>query len=242
MPFALTLVRLEEALRKPGCAVCRIEHEAALNAVDHLLWEHTNDPQTRREVRSAGGFFPDHTRLLVAMELSRSGPTLGVNLIYESLVESTLEDLRKRRTARRMSPGMGLFRRTRHAPAVECPVCQQMKQAGMNVLSSFMQALEERDSRLREAYLQSDGICLKHLRGWLDEAGDRFPRATDFVLEDTLERLKKYRAEMLEFIRKQNWEYREEPLTPEERRAWLKVLTLFTGLPAGRFDHHLPEF
>jgi hypothetical protein len=219
MPFALTLVRLEEALRKPGCAVCRLEHEAALNAVDHLLWEHTNDPQTRREVRSAGGFCPDHTRLLVAMELSRSGPTLGVNLIYESLV-----------------------RRARQARAAECPVCQQMKQAGMNVLSSFMQALEERDSRLREAYLQSDGICLKHLRGWLDEAGDRFPRATDFVLEDTLERLKKYRAEMLEFIRKQNWEYREEPLTPEERRAWLKVLTLFTGLPAGRFDHHLPEF
>ncbi len=242
MPFALTLVRLEEALRKPGCAVCRLEHEAALSAVDHLLWEHTNDPETRRQVREAGGFCPAHSRLLVAMELSRSGPALGVNLIYESLAESAVQDLRRRRAGRRSSLWTGRFRHAQTASAPECPICQQMKQAGMNVLSSLMQALEERDSRLREAYLQSDGICLGHLRGWMDEAGDRFVRATDFVLEDTLERLKRHRAEMLEFIRKQNWEYRDEPLTAEERRAWLKVLTLFTGLPAERFDHHLSEF
>lgn len=241
MPFALTLIRLEEALRKPGCAVCRLEHEAALNAVDHLLWEQTNDPQTRQNVRQAGGFCPEHTRLLTAMELSRSGPVLGVNLIYESLIESTLEDLRQRRAARK-APWTGWFRHAQPPAAMQCPICQQVHQAGMNILSSLMQALEERDERLREAYLQSDGICLRHLRGWLDAPGERFPHATDFVLEDTMERLKTQRGHMLEYIRKQNWEYREEALTPEERRAWIKVLTLFTGLPAERFDHHLPEF
>lgn len=241
MPFALTLIRLEEALRKPGCAVCRLEHEAALSAVDHLLWEQTNDPQTRQNVRQASGFCPEHTRLLTAMELSRSGPVLGVNLIYESLIESTLDDLRQRRAARK-APWTGWFRRAQPPAAMQCPICQQVHQAGMNILASLMQALEERDERLCQAYRQSAGICLRHLRGWLDAAGERFPRATDFVLEDTMERLKTQRGHMLEYIRKQNWEYREEALTPEERRAWLQALTLFTGLPAERFDHHVPEF
>jgi len=44
MSFALTLVRLEGALRKPGCALCQLEHESVLSTANHLLWEHTNDP------------------------------------------------------------------------------------------------------------------------------------------------------------------------------------------------------
>ncbi len=47
---------------------------------------------------------------------------------------------------------------------------------------------------------------------------------------------------MLEYIRKHNWAYRDEQLTPDEHSAWLRTLTFFTGLPPEKFTHQLDEF
>ncbi len=85
MAFALTLVRLIELLGQPGCPICRRRHDAAFEAVDMLLWEHVNDPAVRMQIIASRGFCNEHTRLLAATELSHSGTTLGINIIYEHL-------------------------------------------------------------------------------------------------------------------------------------------------------------
>jgi hypothetical protein len=37
MIFALSIVKKEEAMKKNGCPVCRIEHDAAIQSVDSFL-------------------------------------------------------------------------------------------------------------------------------------------------------------------------------------------------------------
>lgn len=44
MAFALTAVRIEEAMKQKGCPVCRLGIEAAVHSVDSFLWENVNDP------------------------------------------------------------------------------------------------------------------------------------------------------------------------------------------------------
>lgn len=93
MPFALTVSRLIEVLRDEGCPICRLERRVAAQSIDSFLWEKVNDPGTRKPIIDAYGFCPDHTRLLVAMELSNSGALIGVNLIYEHLGRLTAKEL-----------------------------------------------------------------------------------------------------------------------------------------------------
>jgi hypothetical protein len=64
----------------------------------------------------------------------------------------------------------------------------------------------------------------------LEQYRERYPQATQAVLEDTITRLERQQRLMSEFVRKSNWEYRVEELTEEEGLAWKKVLAFFMGL------------
>lgn len=254
MAFALSIVTLEEALGKPGCALCRLEHEAAIRLIDTLLWENTNDPASRKPINDAYGFCPEHTRLLVAIEISNSGPVLGVNMIYSLLAKIVSQDLKKTKSQlqsqARVSGALKkwagrIFQRKNHPvlqPQQPCPVCEMVKQSGKNILSILFEVIEASDPKLTEAYQRSDGICLQHLRLGLEIYAYRHPQAADFLIKDTINRLDTQQAQMLEYIRKHNWAYREEKLTPQERMAWLRTLTFFTGLPAEKFNHRVDDF
>jgi hypothetical protein len=71
---------------------------------------------------------------------------------------------------------------------------------------------------------------------------EKFPAAARLLIQDTLARLTTQEAQMQEYLRKHDWEYRAEGLTPEEQSAWLHTLTFFTGLPEARFTHKIKEF
>ncbi|GAP06856.1 hypothetical protein ATHL_01720 [Anaerolinea thermolimosa] len=254
MAFALSIVTLEEALEKPGCAICRLEHEAAIRWIDTLLWENTNDPATRKPINNAYGFCPEHTRMLVAIEISNSGPVLGVNIIYSLLAKIVSQDLKKVRSQPQAQTrfskvlrkwGEKFFQRKISIilqPQQRCPVCEMVEQSGRNILSILFEVIEAKDQKLIEAYQRSNGICLQHLRIGLENYMVRYPKSADFLIQDTINRLDTQQRQMLEYIRKHNWAYRDEKLTPQERIAWLRTLTFFTGYPAEKFNHRIDEF
>jgi hypothetical protein len=47
---------------------------------------------------------------------------------------------------------------------------------------------------------------------------------------------------MKEFIRKNNWAYRDEALSEAEDTAWRKTLGFITGLPGTVFTHKTDDF
>ncbi len=254
MAFALTAVRIEEAMKQPGCPVCRLGIEAAAHSVDSFLWENVNDPVVRQPIIDAYGFCPEHTRLLVAIEMASSGPVLGVNMIYEQLGRLVGNELKKlsfgeritlsikewwQRLIGRDGTAMG---RDYLAASGLCPVCKLQAQANLNTLTALFEELENQDDPLWKAYQASDGLCLAHIRIGMNHLSGRFPQAARRISENASQRLLQQSADMLEYVRKNNWEYRHERITPEESAAWRRTLTFFTGYPGNKFTFKVEDF
>lgn len=244
MTFALTAVKIEEAMKEPGCLVCRMARQTAVRAVDSFLWEHVNDAEVRQNIIEAYGFCPEHTLRLVASEMTNSGLVLGINIIYEQLGRVVSRDLRRVALPKKLAGGLQkrLPRRSRVLPPKRrCPVCELVEQANENVLAALFTELEDPQNSLRSAYPQSDGLCLLHLRSGLEKFAGEHPEAGHFLIQDTVERLEKQSQRMREYIRKSNWEYRDEVLTVNESNAWRQTLTFFTGYPESKFTFHVKD-
>ena len=260
MAFALLIVQLEEAMKKPGCPVCRMQHDAAVHSIDAFLWENVNDPVIRKPINDAYGFCVQHTQMLVAKEMMSSGPVLGVNIIYALLAKKVARELKQihpgsgRRNAaldslhkltERLPSKKFLNSAGKHrllVPAGRCPVCLVVEETGENVLETLFEILHAGEEHFAESYKASSGLCLEHLRSGLEQNMEKFPAAANLLIQDTLGRLTTQESQMQEYLRKHDWEYREEALTPEEQSAWLHTLTFFTGLPEARFTHKIKEF
>jgi hypothetical protein len=253
MAFALTISKLEDALRQPGCPVCRLGKDAAARAIDAFLWEHVTDPVSRQPIIDAYGFCQEHTRMLVAIEMASSGPVLGVNIIYEQLVRQVSRDLGAARVQgdapgrllHSLAARLGWKSAARRAvlPARRgCPACANVVSADGNHLMVLFEVIERDSDHLRELYLAADGLCFTHLRSGLGEAGERYPQAARWLVGETRARLERQSERMLEYIRKNNWQYRDERITPEEAEAWRQALNFFTGLPKERFTFLKDEF
>jgi len=248
MAFAITLINLEDAMKQSGCPLCYLNREVAKHSLESLLWENVNDPATRENINAALGFCPTHTQLLVMIELSNSGPVLGVNLIYEHLARIVGDDLSHARRRLGYNPFAKsrlnelLIKKPRKSKnsifgkKERCLICKLVDQTDLDFLAALFEDLNSDKSHLARALLKSDGLCLKHLEIGLENFASRYAKAAELLVTDSVKRLAAQSERMKEYIRKCNWEYRAEKMTPEEAIAWKKALTFFTGLPASEFD------
>lgn len=252
MAFALSLIKIEEALKQEGCPACRLEHNAARMSIDSFLWENVNDPQMRGTINDALGFCPEHTRMLVAAELFNSGHVLGVNLIYELLAKIAAEDLKHYPTPGKARSISGLAARVRRRiphsthllqAKTRCPACLTAEKYGLNSLGDLFETLQdEQRADFRALYQASGGLCLNHLRRGIAHYEEQYPAAVRYLVQNTVERLENQRGEMLAYIDKQDWNQRDEKLSHAEATAWLKTLAFFTGLPQDRFSFRSEDF
>lgn len=254
MAFALSIVVLEEALKKAGCPVCRMEHDAAIHSIDSFLWEFTNDPGARAPINDAYGFCLDHTQMLVSTDLSGSGSAVGVNFVYALLAKNISHDLQHlARSEKSRRSFQGFLKRLNLAqnraankpllaPRGRCPICVQLDQSAHNILATLFELLAEQDKNITTLYHQSNGLCLRHLRSGLMDFMQTHPFAAELLIKDAIQRLDTQQAQMLEYIRKHDWAYRQEKITTEEQTAWKRTLTFFTGHPGGKFSNRKSEF
>ena len=248
MAFALSIERLEQACRKDGCPICRLEHDAAVQSITAFLWEHANDSAAREPVNRSYGLCSPHTRMLVASELSSSGNLPGVHMIYEVLARNASQELaaaarstQKPSIFARLFPNARQANRILLAPTGSCPICDIAQKSAVNNLSVLFAEIPKNEE-LRSIYTHSIGICIQHIRQGNALYSAAHPQAAAFINQHAADTLQNYRADMQEYLRKQNWEYRDEALSADEKTAWLKVLAFFTGLPGKKFTHHIKDF
>jgi hypothetical protein len=255
MAFALAVNNLVDALKNPGCPVCRIFRQASERALESFLWENVNEPDVRQGILAAYGFCPAHTRVMVAREMFTSSLPLGTNIIYEHLgrvVAGELKTLRPGSAAgamRGLSGGVrGLFEKIGLAkkgggplhPRGECPACIAGNNGAFNALHVLCEEIP-RQGEVRAAYLESDGLCLPHLREAIERHSSAFPKAVQLLIDEAVGRLERQSKDMKEYIRKANWAYRDEKLTEAEDTAWRKTLTFFTGYAGESFIYKVDE-
>ena len=232
MAFALTLVQIDDALKQPGCAVCRLRDAAVRKSAEAFLYENTLNPGVREPIIKSRGFCAEHTRLLASIELSTDGSALGLNYIYEQLARTVAEELNHPAGTKKISL---LWKKPQALPP--CPSCQLGRESTANYLNALFEELEKDSSPTRAIYGRSQGLCYGHLRSGLDEMSSSYPHAAEFLVEETRRRLLENSTLMREYIRKHDWHYRDEKIRIEEERAWRAALGFFTGLPEDKFTH-----
>lgn len=159
---------LRDALREPGCAVCRLASRTAARQLDIISYEAVNDLEVRDRLRAARGFCHRHAWQF----LEETRDPLGTALIYRDTINtltrllqpgdrlaplaSLLARLRGPRGPRRHS---ALARRLE--PRLGCPICAWEAETEETYLELLGARLHEPE--LTAALESSAGLCWPHL-------------------------------------------------------------------------------
>ena len=229
-----TAFDLLQACHKPGCPVCRVESGAVERYINNLFYESVNDIQIRERLRSSLGFCREHARLAANNNV---GNALGFAIIYQDVINNILKQLKSdaeppqtRRWStllHRIPEQIGeVVQRVLYAltPQKHCVVCQQRDRTLHLIISSLMEGLQEPE--MREALRTSDGLCIPHLKKSFEAVID--PDVCDVLLSIHREKLESLRAELAEFIRKNDYRFKEEGMGAEGD-SWRRAIGRLTG-------------
>ena len=209
-----------------GCPICRL----ALRIGDHYLAvfcsDNVTDIDIRATVREANGFCNTH-----AWQLPDQRDALGLAITYADIIKNLGRQLRTNDSATRRRLPRWLFRLLRDwrgrlgrgrvfESAQPCPVCMEQYRAELRYAATF--ADYAADEMLVERYRQCQGLCVPHLQLVVAAAAD--DRALDLVAGAEVERWQELHDLLDEIVRKADYRFNQETITPAERAALTRVL------------------
>ena len=226
---------LRDALKESGCPMCRARRAALERYMDGLIYEKVNDAGVRKAVRQSRGFCERH-----AWDLVRHGAALGVAILTRDVVRELLSIMR---SGHFKGPGSWSVTRLREAvdsrqprsataelvaalgPQGPCPACKHEAEIDHALASSFVENLHGPEGLL-EAYRQSDGFCLPHVRQVLARVPDEATYAA--ILEVQLAHWSQLEAELSELVRKSDYRFADEEVG-DEGTSWLRAIASLAG-------------
>lgn len=220
---------LRDALRRPGCPVCRLKADAVDRFLDGLLWESVNDPGQRRKIRRAQGFCRDHAWALV-----RTSASLGVAIITRDVLQDLLravEGLSSRSDDSVLGRVWGALGHGEPAlaahlePRADCPACVWVEKVEDAILSTLVEGLLGEDGLLAD-YEASEGLCLPHFRRAVARVRDR--KVLEALVNGQRVIWGRLVAQLDESIRKSDHRFLEEEWG-EETGAWLRAIAALVG-------------
>jgi uncharacterized protein DUF6062 len=231
---------LLEACRAAGCPICRLEQKSVERYLDNQFYENVNSPKWRDRLRASLGFCHEHAWLGVNQRL---GDALGYSIIYRDIVNSVLTQLndnnipapspRRRTSLLRQIPeaarNMIAKMLAAFTPRKHCPVCEHRDETTHSTLAVFVEELETPE--MMNALQASEGLCLPHLRLALEYVKDL--SASEKLLTIHRAKLESLRAELAEFIRKNDYQAIREGFG-KEGDAWLRAIGMVAGNRKGR--------
>lgn len=201
---------LIEACQQTGCPVCRVEARILERYIDNLFYESVNDIKTRERLRASLGFCREHARLAVDKRL---GSALGFAIIYQDVITNILRGFEKETTISKVLTARE-----------GCLVCQEQEKTAQLVVSAFVEGLTE--SRMKEALQTSDGLCMPHLIKVVESI--RNLAGVELLRSIHREKLENLRGELAEFIRKNDYRFKDEGFGTESD-SWKRAVNKLTG-------------
>jgi hypothetical protein len=226
---------LRDQLDQPGCVVCRLAQKAVCRFFDHLLHENVNDPGVRQTIRLARGFCNLH-----AWQLRDLQGALGSAIIYRDVLEAVREQLRHvslpDERARNWASVRAALTDTIARPAAAdlarnlapqetCPACQTRQRTEQLYLRTLLRHIDDPD--IVAGLQSSGGLCLQHFRAGLNQGEDERSGLQLAALQ--LKLWDELIEELSEFIRKQDYRFRDESLE-KEGDSWIRAGAAISGL------------
>lgn len=196
-----------DACGQPGCPLCRIEHDMVLRYISSIFYEQTTDYNLRDRLRDSLGFCREHAYFAVD-ELP--GNALGIAIIYQDLIKYAMHHLDSSRGG--------------SSPRRRCPACEQRDLSMMRTLSELAKHID--DQTMTEAFKNSEGLCLFHMRHALKHTRIPTKRALLLSIEHSI--LSKLNGELAEFVRKNDYRFAKETFG-NERDSWRRAVGIVAG-------------
>ncbi|WP_438316159.1 DUF6062 family protein [Candidatus Caldatribacterium sp. SIUC1] len=130
-----TFFKLQEALTRPGCFLCRLEEDHGRRFLEGLFYEFVNDSAVRHKLL-AGGLCSDHARMLFTLRPS----ILGIAIVLQNLLQRYLDGGKR--------PDLA-----------HCLVCQNSREH----LQRLVHLLHTRWESLRNSWGEETFLCTRHL-------------------------------------------------------------------------------
>jgi hypothetical protein len=203
--------------------------------LDNQFYENVNSPAWRNQLRASLGFCEEHAWLAVEKRL---GDALGFSIIYRDIVNSVLKQLdhddNLRRAPRDWTSLLGQIPKqvrtmiekilSATTPRKRCPACDHRDKATRTILSALVAELKKPE--MVDALRASEGLCLPHLRLALEHVRDISVCETFLTIHR--EKLQSLRAELEEFIRKNDYKVIKEGFG-KEGDAWLRAIRMIAS-------------
>lgn len=199
-----TYYELLDAMKGRGCPVCLLLEMYSDRYIDSLLYESVNNISLRAKLITSGGFCIEHSKKL--LRFGYKGYSLGISIIYRDLVDTYYKTLNTQGT-------LPSDRR--------CLVCEVLEDAENRLIEELIRSMK--DYEFYQAYRSSNGICMSHLSRVLRLSKDR--EVNEIFLELTASKLKELSDQLSEFIRKQDYRFKEEPIGIEAD-SWIRAIEI----------------
>jgi hypothetical protein len=212
-PRDTTAFEVREALSEPGCAICRLALRSVVRLMTSIAYEQVNDIGMRNELRRAHGFCNQHA----FQWLREARSVLGTALIYRDVLQSAMHELESRGDLLRSFARRGQRERG-------CPACRTQSEAEARYVETLL-ALVADDAGARSALEASDGLCRRHAL-----AAVRLGRAgSEHVAQRTRQVVEALVHDLDEIIRKEDYRFRHEARTEDERTAPARAIGWAAG-------------
>lgn len=226
---------LEEAIAVGGCPICCLAERAVGRYLVSLLRERVLDIDERRRLRHARGLCNAH-----AWQLQEGGGALGISIIYRDVLNTLTKALEQgvevhggllaRLLAGEGSPQRAAGRlKDRLAPAAPCPACTERTEVERLAVGALLDYL--RAAGFAAHYRSGDGLCLAHLLASLERVRDG--QVLEQLLAVQLRVDAGLRSELDEFIRRNDYRFREEKIGAEGD-AWIRAIRHAAGEKRGK--------
>jgi hypothetical protein len=217
---------LSKAFARGGCAICNAVRTAERKSIHSFLHEGMMFPSVRQKFLAGGGFCLRHFWMAKEIE-EQAWQTggFGIAILCEDLARLARSGLA---AIKAIEPNLrsSLFRRSEAHPFVPgraCMFCQE----NLEKEQFLGEALEELSDEEEFAVpLAANGLCIPHGQVALQIWKDPVKRERLFAQLDG--RIAELESDLREFIRKHDYQYRDEPRGPEQDSV-LRSMRLFAG-------------
>lgn len=195
---------LLDAMEERGCPVCSLLETYTDKYIENLLYENVNDVNLRAKLISAGGFCREHSKKI--LRFGYKGYALGISIMCKDIIDAYYEALN---TQGKLSSSK------------RCLICEVVGEVENRLLEELIRNIKGQE--FYKAYRDSDGLCISHLSRLLALSRDR--EVSDIFLELTASKLKALSDQLSEFIRKQDYRFKEEPIGIEGD-SWIRAIEI----------------
>jgi hypothetical protein len=221
---------LIETFPTSGCAICNLVKRDVDRFLDFVLYERVTKPETQAAFRAARGLCDQHGWQL----RDYKGGVLGVAILYRACIAEVLQVIKDSPAA---SDRTGIVRRlasntdaqaaalaNQLEPDGPCPACALLLEREDEYQEIMAKYIFE--TRMEEAFRQSDGLCLRHFQGVLKEIRDG--RARELLISIQVGHFEALKGELDQFIDRHDYRRADEEMAGE-RDSWLRAIARLGG-------------